>query len=153
MLERLDSAISSLQEEEKTLLGRKSELDQQASELDAALKRVRGALSALGAATSGKPGGKRGPAKPSPDKNVVRDAVTQSLRTQSLRENDLRAEVERRVASSGYSRMGLSLRLKEVLGEDQFTRSPQDDQLVMLRDSSAAEATPVLQEHAAESNS
>lgn len=142
MLERIDSAISTLQEEEKTLLERKSELDQQSSDLDTALKRVRGALSALGVANSGKSAGKRGATKPSPDKNVVRDAVTESLRTKSLRLDELRAEVERRVAESGYSRMGLSLRLKEVLSEDQFNCSGQDDQLVTLRALPDSTATP-----------
>ena len=153
MPERIDSAISTLQEEEKTLMGRKSALDEQASELDTALKRIRGALSALGVATAGKTGGRRGSAKPSPDKLVVREAVVASLRGQAFRMDQLRSEVERHVTERGYSRMGLSLRFKEVLSEDQFTTASHDDELIMLQDNAIEGTTSAFQENAAESRS
>ncbi|QEG37693.1 hypothetical protein [Bythopirellula goksoeyrii] len=153
MPERIDTVIASLQDEEKTLLSRKTDLDQQASELEAALKRIRGALSALGVASATRTKSKKGPSKPSPDKHLVRDAVTASLQEQALHLEPLRVEVERQVVERGYSRMGLSLRLKEVLGEDRFTRASHDDQLIMLQDPAAKSTTSELQENAAESSS
>lgn len=152
MLERIDSAISTLKEEEQALIGRKSALDEQSSELEAALKRVRTALSALGVATATKTG-RKGSSKPSPDKNAVRQAVIAVLQEQAQRIEQLRADVEHRVVERGFSRMGLSLRFKEVLGEDQFTRAPHDDQLIMLRDTAAQSHTSEFQENAAEGSS
>ncbi|WP_425395401.1 hypothetical protein [Aeoliella sp.] len=151
MLERLNSAISTLQQEETTLLERKSELDQRASELDDALKRVRGALTALGVSSTGKLNGKRGTTKPSPVKTVVREAVVAVLQTSALQANELRAEVERRLRERGYSRMGLSLRLKEVLSADEFEETPAGYQLAALHTTPRTEAVPVFPERVAES--
>ena len=137
---RIETAIATLQDEEKTLLDQKSELDQKASELDSSLKRVRGALSALGALSPTRAGSRKGSTKPSPDKAAVRDAVRASLQSQPLQMDALRAEVERQLSERGYSRMGLSLRLKEVLGEDEFSESA-EGRLISMQAAATLEAT------------
>ncbi|MEQ8849908.1 hypothetical protein [Botrimarina sp.] len=124
MEERLDSVVTSLQTEEEALQGRKSTLRKQVDEIDFALKQVRAALTALGVRTSGKSGGRRASAKPSPDKISVREAVVGSLDGHTLTLERLRGEVERRLQEQGYSRMGLALRLKEVLAESEFVETP-----------------------------
>lgn len=144
MQQRIDSAISTLQDEEETLLREKSKLDQQASELETALKRIRGARTALGVRSPGKSSGKKGAAKPSPDKQIVREVVIATLPDKSLQADELKTGVELQIKERGYSRMGLSLRLKEVLGEDQFIQSADGYHLVPNQDASSAEATPVV---------
>ena len=121
---RIESVVSTLQEEEQALLSRKSELDQQSKEIEVALKRVHGALSALGERGASKTGRKNATSKPSPDKNTVRDAVCATLGNSVLEADDLKTAVGERLGELGYSRVGLSLRLKEVLSEDAFAESP-----------------------------
>ena len=152
MPERINSAITALQEEEETLLRRKSKLDEQASEIDAALKRVRAALTALGVRVAAKPSGKKGSSKPSPDKVVVREAVMAALQVETLGADALRAEVERQLTERGYSRMGLSLRLKEVLGEEEFTESARGYLLSSSQDANSSKATPVFEEVSVETS-
>lgn len=124
MQERLEPVITNLQSEEATLLERRSALTQQVEELDASLKQVRGALAALGVQTTGKASGRRA-AKPSPDRAVVREVVLAALDGRVLQADQLRSEVEQRLQERGYSRMGLALRLKEVLGEPEFAETPE----------------------------
>lgn len=151
MHDRIDSVVSTLEAEEQQLLSQKADLDRQASELDAALRRIKGALKALGAASSAKSETKKAPAKPSPDKAVVREAVLASLQGKTLKENELRTDVEQFLAERGFSRMGLSLRLKEVLREESLTESPDGYQLTPLQESDSLNLISVHHQKAADS--
>lgn len=77
------------------------------------LKRVRSGIAAL----AGKAAGASG--KPSPKKRDVADVVAAVLSERGeLSRADLTEEVEKRLATSGFGRNGLSLRLREVLSSD-----------------------------------
>lgn len=113
----LGRIVGELQGEEARLLERRQELAQALDELDKELHRVQAGVHAL----TGKAATKGKSTKPSPNKDVVRDAVRQCLENGARLDADaLKSAVAVKVKAVGYSCVGMALRLKEVLEEDYF---------------------------------
>ena len=116
----LGRIVEDLQSEEVRLSHRRQELQQGLDAIDVELQRVQAGVSALTGRTTTK--GKN--SKQSPTKDVVRDAMRNCLREQEVLDPDaLKAAVGEQVKAAGYSRVGMALRLKEVLEEAEFNSS------------------------------
>ncbi len=116
----LSSIVEQLRQEERRLGTQQAELTVALTSLEADLKRVRGALSALGEKPATKSGRKAAATK----KDVIQ-GISDVLRNQGAVENDaLRRSVEAQLAEMGKSRQGLALRFEEALKDPRFVNTP-----------------------------
>ncbi len=116
----LGDITSSLKQEEERLSAELNELKKKAKLVELDLKRIRDARSALGAGRKSA-NSKR---KPAPTADDVKKAVNKALVADGpLEEPVIRERVERELADEGKSKMGLSLRMKEVLNSMDFVES------------------------------
>lgn len=110
MADSVTKIVEQLRSEEARLEKELEAAGAKLREARADLKRVRSGIAALGG-NGGTAGG-----KPAPKKKDVADVVVRVLQERgSLPKDALSAEVEKRLAASGFGRNGLSLRLREVL--------------------------------------
>ena len=122
---QVEAIVEELTREQAKLRERLAALKCELAEIEAALARVNGALDAL----RGKDSGKR-MRRPAASKQEVIELVEAVLSAnQPLSRDSLMQEVEKRILSSGKSRMGLALRFKEALSESQFVVTPEGIQL------------------------
>jgi len=81
--------------------------------------------------------------KPAASKNDVRAAVITVLEELGVAEQDaLKRDIETHIVESGKSRMGLALRLKEVLAEERFIDTPAGYRLAEHESSASQEQPP-----------
>jgi hypothetical protein len=116
----LSSIVEQLREEEGRLGDQQAELKDRLACVETDLKRVRGALSALGEKPVTKSGG-----KPAATKKEVIQVIADVLQSQGTVEKEaLRQSVEARLAEKGKSRQGLALRFEEALKDHRFVDTP-----------------------------
>ena len=125
----LDSIAQQLRDELSRLTDEKTKAEAKVQILDAELKRVEDALTALG--SKPKPS-KTKTSKPAPKQEEVHEAVKRILSEEGALELEpLKKKIESVLTKLGRSKMGLALRLKEVLAsEELFIESPAGWKLV-----------------------
>ncbi len=110
----LGQIVENLKGEENRLCQQKTDCEKRLKSIDVELLRIRAGLEALGAKSS-----KAKSSKPSASRDFVRDLVRQAFTEKDMYQKDeLAAAVSERLKHAGYSRVGMALRLKEVLAED-----------------------------------
>jgi hypothetical protein len=135
----LGSVVEQLRAEQDRLVARERALQSELSMLQRDLKRVRGALAALGE----KANTNKAAAKPAATKEDVVVAICQVLSDETVLAHDaLRAKVEAALRAAGKSRRGLALRLQEALKDSRFADTPSGYRLRSELDE--REATPNL---------
>ena len=113
----IESIVTKLRDEETRLNRKREAIQQGLNTVESELTRVQAGIAALTGGSSSKSGKGRS-LKPSPTKDVVRSAVEAVWRNDGQLETEkLKQAVGSQLADEGYSRVGLSLRLKEVLQE------------------------------------
>ena len=122
-MNKLESIAKDLREEHSRLAEERNAVEARLHQMDAELKRVEVALSALG--DKPKPA-KAKSSKPAPKQEEVEQAVRQILAEQGALEMEpLKKQVAAKLGQQGRSKMGLALRLKEVLASKElFIESP-----------------------------
>jgi hypothetical protein len=116
----LSSIVEQLRQEERRLGTQQAELTVALTSLEADLKRVQGALSALGEKPATKSGRKAAATK----KDVIQ-VISDVLHSQEVVENvALRRSVEVQLGEMGKSRQGLALRFEEALKDPRFVNTP-----------------------------
>ncbi len=125
---KLQSIAEQLSEEHARLTKERNAVTENLVRIDGELKSVEQALAAL----KEKPKqAKAKTSKPAPKRDDVEQVAEQILSEQGALETEaLKKEVGAKLAEAGYSKMGLTLRLKEVLGSDGFIDSPAGWKLV-----------------------
>ncbi len=112
--------VEQLRREESRLGAQQAELKAGLATVEVDLKRVRGALLALGEKPVTKSGG-----KPAATKKEVTRMIADVLQSQGTVEKEaLRRSVEARLAERGKSRQGLALRFEEALKDPRFVSTP-----------------------------
>ena len=110
----LEQIVESLKGEANRLLKQKSDCEKELKHIGVELLRVEAGLEALGAKA---PKGKT--SKPSANRDTVRESVKACFAFQDrFQPDELTAAVGKRLKDAGYSRIGMALRLKEVLAEN-----------------------------------
>ena len=122
MERRFEGVVAELRREAEKMESELHEIGQRKKTLEAELKRVQGALQSLGV----KPERKSSAKKPSPTKNDVAAATRRVLTERApLAFDELKSQVGDALVSDGKTKMGLALRLKEVLQDgDNFVDGP-----------------------------
>jgi len=131
----LERIIEDLQSEAERLTERRQELQQGLDAIDAELQRVQAGITALRgkAATRGKS------SKQSPNKEAVRTAARRCLSDGGiLSQDELKTAVGEEIKAAGFSRVGMALRLNEVLEEKEFVSSVEGVRLAAEQPSSDA---------------
>lgn len=114
----LEQIVESLKNEANRLLQQKADFEKQLKNIGVELLRVEAGLEALGAKAP-----KAKTSKPSANRDVVRESVKACFASQDRFQSDeLATAVGKRLKDAGYSRIGMALRLKEVLAEDIITQ-------------------------------
>ena len=114
----LEQIVESLKNEANRLLQQKADFEKQLKNIAVELLRVEAGLEALGAKAP-----KAKTSKPSANRDVVRESVKACFASQdSFQSDELATAVGKRLKDAGYSRIGMALRLKEVLAEDIITQ-------------------------------
>ncbi len=124
MEKRLDSIVTELRNEEEKLSAELQELQARAGELEAAVERVRSALEALGQKPERRPATRKASQKGARKEQVKELVVGVLVEEGPLELDELKQSVEKEAKRQGISRMGLALRLREVLKEDSFIETP-----------------------------
>ena len=138
----LSSIVEQLRQEESRLGTQQAELKVKLTSVEADLKRVRGALSALGEKPAAKAGG-----KPAATKKDVVQAVSHVLENHEVvAHDDIRRGVEAQLADRGKSRQGLALRLEEALKDPRFVNTPSGYRLASdsdVKEEAGSEVYPI----------
>ena len=128
-MSKIQSIADDLRKEQSRLIEERNTVQARLEEMDAEIKRVEDALTALGQKTKQTKAKKSG--KPAPKREEVEQAVREILSEQGALELDpLKTQVGAKLTELGRSKMGLALRLKEVLAGEQFIESPAGWKLV-----------------------
>jgi hypothetical protein len=107
-----------LKTEASRLLQQKAEHEKHLKTIGVELLRIEAGLEALGARAP-----KPKASKPSANREVVRESVRACFATQDIFQRDeLTEAVGKCLKEAGYSRIGMALRLKEVLAENILTQ-------------------------------
>ena len=126
---KLESIAEELRAEHSRLAEERNAVQARLKQMDVEIKRVEDALSALGQKppqSKAKPG-----RKPAPKKEEVQQVVRAILGEQGALELEpLNTQVGAKLSELGRSKMGLALRLNEVLAGEEFIESPAGWKLV-----------------------
>lgn len=129
----LDAIKEQLRKERSLLEAKAEQLRTELFSLDDDLSRIDAAIAALDGAELSPATGKvkRKPKEKQPTKHLAASKADVIKHVRSILEQEgvveeepLKALVEERITESGFTRMGLSLRLKEALGDSQFVDTP-----------------------------
>ena len=126
-----DNITDKLRIEEERLSNELKRLQQNTKEVSTDLKRIQDVRKAMngGRGSGATP---RKPAATAADVSCIVKDILQS--SEAVDDSLLREQIAEEVVKSGKSRMGLSLRIKEVLASSEFTESQTGWQLALLRD-------------------
>ena len=121
MPDTLDQVTATLTEEKDKITLELTKLNQQTKELEDSLNRINQALNALGQKPSSEtPRKKRKPnAKPPATQTEVSNAIADLLAGgKVLTQDQIKQAVDQQMLSSGKSRVGLAIRIKQALDDD-----------------------------------